>query len=98
MYHQRGVSSGEHSFVAEREGKHVYCFSNDHSSTNSKMVSFNVHGVQFVPKTEEPIDPLQDEGTYLTLSVLLPCILKFRISTSKGLELRNSGGLYNDPE
>lgn len=61
------------------------------------MVSFNVHGVQFVPKTEEPIDPLQDEGTYLTLPVLLPCILKFRISTSKRLELRNSWGLrYND--
>lgn len=76
MYNQRGVSSGEHSFVAEREGKHVYCFSNDHSSANSKMVSFNVHGIQFVPKTEEPIDPLQDEGAYFPLPVLLPCILK----------------------
>lgn len=75
MYHQRGVSSGEHSFVAEREGKHVYCFSNDHSSANSKMVSFNVHGIQFVPKPEEPIDPLQDEGAYFPLLVLLPCIL-----------------------
>ena len=90
MYHQRGVSSGDHSFVAEREGKYVYCFSNDHSSANSKMVSFNVHGVQFVPTTEEPIDPLQDEGTYFPL--LFFCYPKIRISAFEKSEFQNSLG------
>ena len=61
--HTRGVSSGDHSFEARLDGKYVYCFSNEHWSSNSKEVSFNVHGIVYVPESEVPSDPLEQEGT-----------------------------------
>lgn len=60
--HERGVTSGDHSFVAQHDGKYLYCFSNDHWAANSKEVSFNVHGIVYVPEAEAPSDPLEAEG------------------------------------
>lgn len=56
------VSSGDYSFDARMDGKYVYCFSNEHWSANSKEVSFNVHGIVYVPESEAPQDPLETEG------------------------------------
>ncbi|OAL24889.1 hypothetical protein AYO20_10593 [Fonsecaea nubica] len=58
------VSSGDYSFDARMDGKYVYCFSNEHWSANSKEVSFNVHGIVYVPESEAPQDPLDTEGSY----------------------------------
>lgn len=60
--YERSVSSGDHSFVASQDGKYEYCFSNEHWSANSKEVSFNVHGIVYVPESEAPQDPLEKEG------------------------------------
>jgi hypothetical protein len=73
--YERSVSSGDHSFVAAHDGKYEYCFSNEHWSANSKEVSFNVHGIVYVPESEAPQDPLEKEG-------------KFGASTVHGLSLR----------
>ena len=59
---QKAVSNGDHSFTAQQDGKYVYCFSNEHWSANSKEVSFNVHGIVYVPESEAPADPLEKEG------------------------------------
>ncbi|KAK3686970.1 p24 complex component [Vermiconidia calcicola] len=59
--HQRSVSSGDHSFDASQDGKYTYCFSNEHWSANTKEVSFNVHGIVYVPESEAPQDPLEKE-------------------------------------
>lgn len=56
------VSSGDYSFEAKRDGKYLYCFSNEKWSANSKEVSFNVHGVVYVPESNTPSDPLEAEG------------------------------------
>ncbi|KAL9090374.1 MAG: hypothetical protein Q9159_002001 [Coniocarpon cinnabarinum] len=61
LFHERSVSSGDHSFEAKTDGKYVYCFSNEHWSANSKEVSFNVHGIVYVPEEEAPSDPLEKE-------------------------------------
>lgn len=68
--HERGVSSGDHSFEAHTDGKYIYCFSNEHSSVATKEVSFNVHGIVYVPESEAPSDPLESEGKF-TVSVLV---------------------------
>jgi hypothetical protein len=60
--HERGVSSGDHSFTATEDGKYTYCFNNEHWGANTKEVSFNVHGVVYVPEAEAPQDPLEKEG------------------------------------
>lgn len=61
--HERGVSSGDHSFDAKEDGKYTYCFNNEHWGANTKEVSFNVHGIVYVPESEAPQDPLEKEGT-----------------------------------
>lgn len=60
--HQRAVSTGDYSFTAQDDGKYIYCFSNEHWSASSKEVSFNVHGIVYVPEAEAPSDPLEAEG------------------------------------
>jgi hypothetical protein len=60
--HQKSVSSGDYSFEAKRDGKYLYCFSNEHWSANTKDVSFNVHGIVYVPESDAPSDPLEAEG------------------------------------
>jgi hypothetical protein len=70
--YERSVSSGDHSFVAAHDGKYEYCFSNEHWSANSKEVSFNVHGIVYVPESEAPQDPLEKEGKFGASTVLEP--------------------------
>lgn len=64
--HQRSVSNGDHSFTAMHDGKFLYCFSNEHWSASSKDVSFNVHGIVYVPEAEAPSDPLEAEVRQLS--------------------------------
>jgi hypothetical protein len=61
--HERGVSSGDHSFTAAEDGTYTYCFNNEHWGANTKEVSFNVHGIVYVPESEAPQDPLEEQGT-----------------------------------
>jgi hypothetical protein len=48
------------------DGKYIYCFSNEHWSANSKEVSFNVHGIVYVPESDAPQDPLEKEIRHLS--------------------------------
>ncbi|KAK8160898.1 emp24/gp25L/p24 family/GOLD-domain-containing protein [Phyllosticta citrichinensis] len=64
--HERSVSSGDHSFEAKVDGTYTYCFSNEHWSANTKEVSFNVHGIVYVPESEAPQDPLEKEVRQLS--------------------------------
>ncbi|KAJ9644530.1 p24 complex component [Coniosporium apollinis] len=64
--HERAVSAGDHSFVAPMDGRYTYCFSNEHWSANTKEVSFNVHGIVYVPESEAPQDPLEKEVRQLS--------------------------------
>jgi hypothetical protein len=50
--------------VAKVDGKYEYCFSNENWSANTKEVSFNVHGVVYVPENEADKDPLEKEGAF----------------------------------
>lgn len=63
--HERTVSAGDHSFEAKEDGRYTYCFSNENWSANTKEVSFNVHGIVYVPESEAPQDPLEKEGEYI---------------------------------
>ena len=67
IVNQKAVSSGDHSFDAKNDGKHLYCFSNEAWSASTKEVSFNVHGIVYVPESEAPSDPLEVEGMYYVL-------------------------------
>ena len=74
LVNQKGVSSGDHSFDARHDGKHVYCFSNELWSASTKEVSFNVHGIVYVPESEAPSDPLEAEGaSYISTFAFLNC-------------------------
>ncbi|MCJ1435072.1 p24 complex component [Xylographa pallens] len=64
--HTRSVSTGDHSFEAPLDGKYLYCFSNEHWSASSKEVSFNVHGIVYVPEADAPSDPLEAEVRQLS--------------------------------
>ncbi|GAB7338749.1 hypothetical protein MBLNU457_5461t1 [Dothideomycetes sp. NU457] len=59
--HERSVSTGDHSFTAHADGRYTYCFSNEHWSANTKEVSFNVHGIVYVPESEAPQEPIERE-------------------------------------
>ena len=65
LQNQKAVSSGDYSFDARNDGKHTYCFSNEAWSASTKEVSFNVHGIVYVPESEAPSDPLEKEGACL---------------------------------
>ncbi|POS85828.1 endosomal P24B protein [Erysiphe pulchra] len=58
---QKAVANGDYSFEAENDGKYTYCFSNEHWSAASKDISFNVHGIVYVPEPESHADPLESE-------------------------------------
>ncbi|KAK2777370.1 p24 complex component [Emmonsiellopsis sp. PD_33] len=66
QYNKHSISSDDYSFTAARDGKYLYCFGNEAWSSNSKEVSFNVHGVVYVPESEAPTDPLEAEVRRLT--------------------------------
>ncbi|GLA26200.1 RNB domain family protein [Aspergillus niger] len=62
QYYKHAISSEDYSFNAHADGKYVYCFSNEGWASNSKEVSFNVHGIVYVPESELAQDPLEAEG------------------------------------
>lgn len=41
--------TGTYSLTAQHTGRYSYCFSNKFSSVSDKTVSFNVHGIIYVP-------------------------------------------------
>lgn len=43
------------------DGRYTYCFNNEYWSANSKEVSFNVHGIVYVPESEAPQEPIERE-------------------------------------
>lgn len=59
---EKSVSNGDFSFNAKVDGRHTYCFGNEHWGANSKEVSFNVHGIVYVNEEDLPSDPLEKEG------------------------------------
>lgn len=59
------MANGDYSFQAENNGKYTYCFSNEHWSAASKDISFNVHGIVYVPEPDSHSDPLESEGIYI---------------------------------
>ncbi|KAF2866345.1 transmembrane emp24 domain-containing protein 2 precursor [Massariosphaeria phaeospora] len=61
VVYEKGVSSGDHTFEAQEDGKYTYCFNNEHWGANTKEISFNVHGIVYVPEAEAPQDPLEKE-------------------------------------
>ncbi|RFU35990.1 hypothetical protein B7463_g366, partial [Scytalidium lignicola] len=63
---ERSISNGDFSFTAKQDGKFLYCFSNEHWSATTKEVSFNVHGIVYVPESEIPSDPLEVEVRQLS--------------------------------
>lgn len=62
IINEKTISNGDYSIVAGTNGKHNYCFGNQHWGANSKEVSFNVHGVVYVSESEYNQDPLESEG------------------------------------
>ncbi|KAL7276714.1 p24 complex component [Rhizina undulata] len=58
---EHAASSGDYSFEAHLDGKYTYCFSNENSNVGTKEVSFNVHGIVYVPEEPESSDPLERE-------------------------------------
>lgn len=66
QYTRQAVSTEDYSFTAQSDGKYIYCFSNEGWTSNSKEVSFNVHGIVYVPESEYAQDPLDVEGTGAT--------------------------------
>ncbi|KAK0547812.1 p24 complex component [Tilletia horrida] len=57
LYQVKRKDTGTYSFTATKDGRYTYCFSNEFSSVADKTVSWNVHGVIYVP----------DEGTMLPI-------------------------------
>ncbi|RHZ62361.1 hypothetical protein Glove_340g9 [Diversispora epigaea] len=54
-------TTGTFSINAESEGRYTYCFSNEMSTVSEKLVSFNVHGIIYVPDDGSHSDPLEKE-------------------------------------
>ena len=49
IYINNGKDTGTYSFTATKDGRHTYCFSNAMSYNTEKSLSFNVHGILYVP-------------------------------------------------
>ncbi|KAG5928495.1 hypothetical protein E4U42_000567 [Claviceps africana] len=62
---EKSVSSGSHSLTAKDDGKYTYCFGNQHWGSNTKEVSFNVHGVVYVTEKELPDEPLDIQANQI---------------------------------
>ncbi|KAG5938576.1 hypothetical protein E4U53_007976 [Claviceps sorghi] len=65
LVQEQSVPSGSHSLTAESDDKYTYCFGNQHWGSNTKEVSFNVHGVVYVTENEYHDKPLDAEARKL---------------------------------
>ncbi|KAK7470923.1 p24 complex component [Stygiomarasmius scandens] len=54
-------STGSLSITADKNGRYEYCFSNQMSAIADKIVSFNVHGVIYVPEDADIVAPVERE-------------------------------------
>ncbi|UZJ52425.1 hypothetical protein CBS101457_001745 [Exobasidium rhododendri] len=52
--------TGTYSLTAQHTGRYDYCFSNEFSTVSDKTVSFNVHGIIYVPDDGEML-PIERE-------------------------------------
>ncbi|KAH3676428.1 hypothetical protein WICMUC_002059 [Wickerhamomyces mucosus] len=64
----RDVSHGDVSVKASEKGKYGYCFANEHSTIDTKDVSFNIHGVVYVDLDDPSSDNL--DAAVKRLSIL----------------------------
>lgn len=69
QYYKQAISNEDYSFTAQADGQYNYCFSNEGWTSNSKEVSFNVHGIVYVPESEMSQDPLETEVRKLSESL-----------------------------
>ncbi|KAJ1029213.1 hypothetical protein NDA18_002839 [Ustilago nuda] len=60
LFKQDRKDTGTYSFTAQDDGRYTYCFSNEFSSISDKTVSFNVHGIIYVPD-EGDMMPIEKE-------------------------------------
>ncbi|CAO1613052.1 unnamed protein product [Sympodiomycopsis kandeliae] len=49
LFEQTHRDTGTYSFTAQHSGRYNYCFSNEFSTVTDKTISFNVHGIIYVP-------------------------------------------------
>ncbi|CAG8585751.1 7584_t:CDS:2 [Paraglomus occultum] len=54
-------STGTYSVGTQFDGRYTYCFSNEMSSVTDKTVSFNVHGLVYIPEDSSHTDPVEKE-------------------------------------
>ncbi|PWZ02338.1 supernatant protein factor, C-terminal domain-containing protein [Testicularia cyperi] len=60
LFEQKRKDTGTYSFTAQDDGRYTYCFSNEFSTVSDKTVSFNVHGIIYVPDEGEML-PIERE-------------------------------------
>lgn len=60
LFEQLHKDTGTYEFIADSDGRHVYCFSNKFSVVTDKTLSFNVHGVLYLTE-EEGLIPAERE-------------------------------------
>ncbi|KAG8927645.1 p24 complex component [Tulasnella sp. 419] len=61
-------STGTATLTAEKDGRYTYCFSNEMSTVSDKQVSFNVHGVVYVPD-DGTVAPIEREIRNLAIGL-----------------------------
>ncbi|KAG8982114.1 p24 complex component [Tulasnella sp. 425] len=61
-------STGSATITADKDGRYVYCFSNEMSTVSDKEVSFNVHGVIYVAD-EGVVAPIEREIRNLAIGL-----------------------------
>jgi len=61
-------STGSHSLTAAKDGRYMYCFSNEFSTVSDKSVSFNVHGVLYIPD-DGVVAPIEREVRNLAIGL-----------------------------
>ncbi|KAH7887975.1 emp24/gp25L/p24 family/GOLD-domain-containing protein [Phlebopus sp. FC_14] len=63
-------STGSTSITAEKDGRYEYCFSNQMSTMADKQVSFNVHGIIYIPEDADIVAPVEREIRSLAIGLL----------------------------
>lgn len=60
LFELQRKDTGTYSLTAAHSGRYTYCFSNKFSHVSDKTVSFNVHGIIYVPDDGEML-PIERE-------------------------------------